>query len=241
MNKNRQRRPVSNIQHSCEPVATCRSAQFSTFHLSESAMAPTYKIIYFNVTALGESCRMLLKYANIDFEDERIETDDWPNHKAKMPFGQMPILVINGKQYHQSLAMARYCAKQAKLVGKDDLEDLEIESIVETINDLRLKIALYSYEKDEAIKASRKAPLFEETIPYYLERIDKIAKENGGHLAVNRLTWADIYLTSILDYINFMIEGDLLEKYSNLQKVRDTVLAIPQIKKWIEERPKGWC
>lgn len=50
--------------------------------VSESAMAPTYKIIYFNVTALGESCRMLLKYANIDFEDERIETDDWPNHKA---------------------------------------------------------------------------------------------------------------------------------------------------------------
>lgn len=45
----------------------------------------------------------------------------------------------------------------------------------------------------------------------------------------------------MLDYINFMIEGDLLEKYSNLQKVRDTVLAIPQIKKWIEERPKGWC
>lgn len=49
------------------------------------------------------------------------------------------------------------------------------------------EIALYSYEKDEAIKASRKAPLFEETIPYYLERIDKIAKENGGHLAVNRV------------------------------------------------------
>lgn len=59
-----------------------------------------------------------------------------------MPFGQMPILVINGKQYHQSLAMARYCAKQAKLVGKDDLEDLEIESIVETINDLRLSTFL---------------------------------------------------------------------------------------------------
>lgn len=54
-----------------------------------------------------------------------------------MPFGKMPVLTINGKQYHQSLALARYCAKLVKLVGKDQLEDLEIEGMVETINDLR--------------------------------------------------------------------------------------------------------
>jgi prostaglandin-H2 D-isomerase / glutathione transferase len=42
---------------------------------------PSYKVTYFNVTALGEPIRMLLKYGDIDFEDVRVERDDWPAMK----------------------------------------------------------------------------------------------------------------------------------------------------------------
>lgn len=55
-----------------------------------------------------------------------------------MPFGQIPVLEVNGKVAHQSAAIERYLAKQFKLTGKDDWEDLEIDSIVDTITDLRL-------------------------------------------------------------------------------------------------------
>lgn len=55
----------------------------------------------------------------------------------EMPFGQMPILEYNGKMAHQSIAICRYLAKQLKLIGKDDWEDLEIDAAVDTINDLR--------------------------------------------------------------------------------------------------------
>lgn len=54
-----------------------------------------------------------------------------------MPFGQMPILEYNGKKINQSTAICRYLAKQVKLVGKDDWEDLEIDAAVENINDLK--------------------------------------------------------------------------------------------------------
>lgn len=54
-----------------------------------------------------------------------------------MPFGQMPILEMNGKIANQSIAIARYAAKQAKLVGDNDWENLEIDSMVDNINDLR--------------------------------------------------------------------------------------------------------
>lgn len=56
-----------------------------------------------------------------------------------MPFGQVPILEYDGKVVNQSVAIARYVAKQVKLVGKNDWEDLEIDGIVDTIVDLRTR------------------------------------------------------------------------------------------------------
>lgn len=55
-----------------------------------------------------------------------------------MPFGQMPILEYNGKTFNQSLAIARFVAKQVKLNGKNDWEDLEIDGIVNTIRDFHM-------------------------------------------------------------------------------------------------------
>lgn len=44
-------------------------------------MAPAYKLTYFNVKALGEPARMLFKYGGIDFEDNRFESELWPQLK----------------------------------------------------------------------------------------------------------------------------------------------------------------
>jgi glutathione S-transferase len=44
-------------------------------------MAPTYKLIYFNVKALGEPIRFLLSYGGLEFEDYRLEKEQWPQLK----------------------------------------------------------------------------------------------------------------------------------------------------------------
>lgn len=54
-----------------------------------------------------------------------------------MPYGQMPVLEIDGKQYAQSVALARYLAKQVGLAGKDDLENLQIDMAVDLFTDFR--------------------------------------------------------------------------------------------------------
>lgn len=64
-----------------------------------------------------------------------------------MPFGQVPVLEVDGKVAHQSIAITRYLAKQVKLNGKDDWEDLVIDSIVDTINDLRASECIF-YENE---------------------------------------------------------------------------------------------
>lgn len=50
---------------------------------------------------------------------------------------QLPVLEVDGKRINQSVAICRYLAKQFGLAGKDDWENLEIDAIVDSINDLR--------------------------------------------------------------------------------------------------------
>jgi prostaglandin-H2 D-isomerase / glutathione transferase len=71
-----------------------------------------------------------------------------------------------------------------------------------------------------------------------LGKLDEIAKENNGHLALKRLTWADLYFTAVSDYMSFMAKQDITEKHANLKKVTTNVLAIDSIKKWVAKRPK---
>ncbi|KAI4470936.1 glutathione s-transferase [Holotrichia oblita] len=198
------------------------------------------KLTYFDFRGLGESLRYLLRYAGVDFEDIRITFEEWPKVKTSMPFGQMPLYEEKGKTVTQSLAIARYIAKKAKLVGKNDWEDLEIDAIVDTINDIRQKITQYYFETDAELKKKQKeGPLFKETIPYYFERLENIAKENSGYMAVGRLTWADFYFAAVGNAMNHFSGIDLLKDRPNLQAVKNRVENLPAIKKWIEIRPKS--
>lgn len=44
-------------------------------------MAPQYKLTYFNFKGYGEPLRFLLSYLNAEFEDNRIEFEQWPSIK----------------------------------------------------------------------------------------------------------------------------------------------------------------
>lgn len=100
-----------------------------------------------------------------------------------------------------------------------------------------LEITAAAFEQDEALKAKKLKTLNEETVPFYLEKLEEIAKQNNGHLALERLTWADLYLTALSGGIKFMIGEDIFAKHPNLKKVTENVLALEGIKKWIAKHP----
>ncbi|XP_031347517.1 glutathione S-transferase-like [Photinus pyralis] len=200
-------------------------------------MVPAYKLTYCPVKALAEPIRLLMSYGNIEFEDFRFDMDDWPQIKATTPFGQVPVLEFKGTTAYQSIAICRYLAKQVKLTGANDIEDLEIDAVVDTVMDLRTKIVEYFYEEDAAVKERRRKPLFEETLPFYMKRMEAAAKKNKSHLAAGKLTWADVHFVGIVDYLSFMIGRDLLADCPSLQVMQKTVLKLPGIKEWVVKRP----
>jgi prostaglandin-H2 D-isomerase / glutathione transferase len=95
----------------------------------------------------------------------------------------------------------------------------------------------WAYEQNAEVKAKKREEFTKETLPFYLENLEAIAKENNGHLALKNLTWADLWFTGVLDYFKMYMECDILEGYPNLQQVVDNTLAIENIKKWVEIRP----
>ncbi|XP_036147077.1 glutathione S-transferase-like [Monomorium pharaonis] len=193
---------------------------------------PSYKLTYFHLTALAEPIRFLLNYAGIEFVDERIDKNDWLKLKPTMPFGKVPVLEVDGKRVNQSVAICRYLAKQCGLAGKNDWEALEIDSAVDTIQDL-VEI-LYQ----NSVRAKKqKVEIVDEMVQYYLERLDAQVKKNDGYFVGGALTWADFTFVGLLDYVNNLVKGNIVEKYENLKQLQKKVEEIPAIKSWIEKRP----
>jgi glutathione S-transferase len=94
---------------------------------------PKYVLHYFNGRGRAEVARILFQYAGIEFTDVRVS--DWPAPKALAPLGQLPYLEIDDVKLPQSLAIQRFLAREAKLVGKNNLEEAQADAVVDTCID----------------------------------------------------------------------------------------------------------
>merc|ERR1712004_559557 len=115
---------------------------------------PNVKLTYFNLRARGEPCRLLLAYGGIKCEDERIAppwdpTSTWASLKPTTPFGQLPVLSWDGVEICQSMAAARFIAREVGLAGNNSLEQAQVDEVVDVIQDLHV----YMYATDAVDKA----------------------------------------------------------------------------------------
>ena len=87
------------------------------------------------------------------FEDKRIpapwdDMENWQKIKPTTPFGQVPLLEVDGEQISQSIAIARYCAKEFGLAGKTTFEAAQMDEIVDALQDaLEKQYNAYLFEK----------------------------------------------------------------------------------------------
>jgi hypothetical protein len=139
------------------------------------------------------------------------------------------------------------------LDGSNALENYEIDSVAETVGELRLseffwkyflkhfflykftEIAMWYY--GVKVKNERYEKLVNEVIPFYLGKLEEQAKNNDGHLAIKKITWVDVYSAAILEYCNVLMDTNLVEGYPNLKKVYEKIMSADGIKKYLEKRP----
>ncbi|CAF3668299.1 unnamed protein product [Adineta steineri] len=201
---------------------------------------PSYKLSYFNLRGFAEVSRLIFAAAGEKFEDVRYEREQWPEHKAEMPLGQMPVLEVDGVKLPQSAAIARYLAKQFHLAGKDNFEQAQVDAVVDTIYDLLKAFMPSRREQDEAKKEELTKKFFSEELPKHLQNLETLAKlyGKGGHFFVgNQLTWADLLFQNFAETFVGM-NADCLNNFPWLQKNRAEVEKQPKIAEYLKNRPK---
>ncbi len=200
----------------------------------------TYKLTYFNGRGRAEVSRLIFAAAGQKFEDIRVEHADWPAQKAHTPLGQMPVLEFNGVKIPQSMAIARFLAKQFNLAGKDNLEQAKVDAVVDTISDLFAKFVAVRMEKDETKKAELSKSLVTEEFPKHLHNLEVLGKLHGhdGAFFVGRnLTWADLLFYTVGQAF-LGTDENCLNNHPWLKQNRAEVEKQPKIAEYLKNRPK---
>jgi glutathione S-transferase len=80
------------------------------------------KLTYFDIAGLAEAIRLACFVGGLEFEDERLNFEQFAKLKDTFPFKQVPILTINENiVVAQSNAILRYVGNLASLYPKNDI------------------------------------------------------------------------------------------------------------------------
>lgn len=204
---------------------------------------PSYKLTYFNGRGRAEAMRFMFEVAGVPFEDVRIEGEKWAELKPKLntPFGQLPILEVDGKVVAQSGALGRFLAREFGLAGSSSWETLEIDIICECCDDMVKPLVQMFGEKDEEKKKELVKKYYEETVPANLKNLEKLLcqkNEGDGFFMGDKLTAADIVFHCCAEWVATPEHPDALDSSPKVKALFGRIKAHDKIAPWLERRPK---
>ena len=193
------------------------------------------KLTYFNATGRAELSRLILAYAGVEYEDERVtgaQFREMKKDRSKIPYDQLPVLCHNGTVIGQSMTIARFLACEYGLSGRTNLEQAQANEVVDALCDIQNK----GFEC-MVTPADQKAAVMEklcDTVDKALTQLEYRLDGRGGQFfAGNSLTWADLQLHDVIGLLCGRLKLKLnMDKFPKLVNLNSRVGELPNIKKW---------
>lgn len=174
----------------------------------------------------------------------------WAEMKPTMPFGQLPVMDVDGTRYAQSGAMLQYAGQITGMLPRDPTKALRVNEAVGLDDDLRNKIrpsiyvgmdkTLSERTKKAKVKEMR-AEILKTHIPYYLGHFEKML-EKSEYLAGDKPTIAD---AQFLSTVRWLTSGTLdhipetcTDDFPKVKALREKMEAHPAVAEYLESLKK---
>ena len=100
------------------------------------------KLVYFDFNFWRvDILRLSLAYSEIPYEYKRIKRQEWPKEKKNFLFGQLPVMIVDNKQYAHTHSLARFCAIESSLYDNHKIKAMVIDQVLDWANEITNKIA----------------------------------------------------------------------------------------------------
>lgn len=178
--------------------------------------------------------RLIFAKGGIQFDDDRIEFKDWPARKDSTPMGQLPVLNYKGREFIQSLSIAKFAARKCGLVGDTEEDEFYCDTFVSTIwLDILQELVKIFFEKDEEKKEASKNARRKPTE----DGLRQLARLVKGDFVLGdaAMSYADLALLDAEPWI-VRIYPDL-ELPEKLKSIVVKVKADPEVAPYLASRP----
>ena len=205
-------------------------------------MAPKLDLIYFDVRARAECARMTLAYGGIPYNFTDCQGYfgcDFMTAKTsgKLPWGQLPLLAVDGKLISQSGSINRYVASlvtKPDFIPKDPVKAALADALHETAQDL-YRIMPVVNVWTEAKWREEKEEYFTKTLPPKLPALVKMLGSQK-YFCGDAPTYSDFALYTIMDLVR-LVEPGVVSQHANITAWMARVEQLPGVKEYLGSRP----
>ncbi|KAJ3009383.1 cytochrome c oxidase subunit 1 [Thoreauomyces humboldtii] len=208
---------------------------------------PALKLTYFDFKGRAEPIRLALQIAGISFQDHRFASAEWKTLKPSTPFGQVPVISVDGKVVSQTVPILRYVGKLKPDVGlypTDPFLALKVDELMNVVDEMDGIMVPTMYVKDETEKARQRAAIMDTTSRFMdlLSRFDRSLSEHPGYCVGNVTTVLDLHLYT---WASWIIGGTLdgvpttllSEGFPATATIVKRVGEMKQVREWEEAHP----
>ncbi len=188
----------------------------------------------------AEVSRLALYIGDVPFSNIHPSREEYADLKKKvLPFGQVPVLKVDGKVIGQTGAIARFCGKLTGLYPTEDhLLAAEVDQVIDAATDITNLFSPSMREKDPEKKLALREKLAAEELPKWLGYLERLLDLNDtGFFVAEKLTIADLAIWRLMGWLSGgILDGvpkNIIQPYSLLQSHYESVGNLPKVKQWM--------